>query len=53
MYFSMPTYHGINQNLSLPTYHDIDQNLQSPFILVCQRITLIISGLTEYPDLVY
>jgi hypothetical protein len=41
MYFSMPTYHGINQNLSLPTYHGIDQNLQSLFISVCQHITAL------------
>jgi hypothetical protein len=26
------------QNFSMPTYHGIDQNLQSPFISVCQHI---------------
>jgi hypothetical protein len=44
MYFSLPTYHGIDQNLSLPTYRGINQNLQSPFISVGQHIKASISN---------
>jgi hypothetical protein len=44
VYFSMPTYLGINQNLSMPAYHGIDQNLQSPFISVRQHIKTSVSN---------
>jgi hypothetical protein len=44
IYFSMPTYLGINQNLSMPTYHGINQNLQSLFISVRQHIKASVSN---------
>jgi hypothetical protein len=43
-YFSMPVYHGKEQNVSMPAYHGKEQNVSMPAyhgkskISVCQHI---------------